>query len=199
MINVLIAEDVRMLRRALVSLLELEPDIHVVSELSSGADVVRQARETAPDVAILDVDMPGLDGISAAEKLRLIAPRCRVIILTGLAPRPHVWRALLAGVAGFVLKNADPEQLVQAVREVAEGRQVMDPDLAFTGAAPSSLTPRELQVLRAAAEGADAVEISERLNLSVGTVRNYLTKIVVKLDARNRVDAFRIARQMGII
>ncbi|AZM55065.1 DNA-binding response regulator [Streptomyces sp. WAC 01529] len=199
MVRILIAEDMHMLRKALVSLLELETDIEVVAELSSGTDIVPTAVALKPDVAVLDIDLPGLDGISAAAALHTAVPECRTLILTSLGRPGNLRRAMAAHVSGFLLKDIDPDRLSDAIRQVAAGERVIDPQLAVaaldSGASP--LTARETEVLRLAAEGHEAGHIAGRLHLSSGTVRNYLTTAVHKLNARNRVDAIRIAREAG--
>jgi two-component system response regulator DesR len=152
-----------------------------------------------PDIAIIDIDLPELDGLSAAARLHEEVPGCRTLILTNLGRAGTLRRALSAGVSGYMLKNAPPEELAVAIRNVAAGRKVVDPQLAVdlwnTGQDP--LSAREHQVLRLAADGADPVEIATALHLSVGTVRNYLTTIVAKLNARNRIDAVRAAYEIG--
>ncbi|MEU8521667.1 response regulator transcription factor [Streptomyces sp. NBC_01216] len=199
MIRVLLADDMLMLRRALVSLLELEDGIQVVGEADNGDRVLPVALETRPDVAVLDIDMPGIDGIRAAELLGRELPACRTIILTSLGRPGNLRRALEAKVSGFLLKDADPTRLAAAIRQVVAGEQVVDPQLALatlqTSASP--LSARESEVLRLAAQGLDAPEIARKLFLSAGTVRNYLTTVVTKLNARNRMDAVRIARDAG--
>ncbi|MGW6907341.1 response regulator transcription factor [Streptomyces sp. NPDC054940] len=199
MLRVLLAEDMLMLRRALVSLLELEEDIDVVAEVDSGDDIVPKALEVRPNIAVLDIDLPGIDGIRAAARLHEELPECRTVILTSLGRPGNLRRALEAHVSGFLLKDHDPAQLAAAIRSVAAGQQVIDPHLAVATlqAAESPLTPREGQVLRLAADGDDIADIARKLFLSAGTVRNYLTAIVTKLNARNRVDAIRIARESG--
>ncbi|WP_093909751.1 DNA-binding response regulator [Streptomyces sp. cf386] len=199
MLRVLLAEDMLMLRRALVSLLELEEDIDVVAEVDSGDDIVPKALEVRPNIAVLDIDLPGIDGIRAAARLHEELPECRTVILTSLGRPGNLRRALEAHVSGFLLKDHDPAQLADAIRSVAAGQQVIDPHLAVATlqAAESPLTPREGQVLRLAADGDDIADIARKLFLSAGTVRNYLTAIVTKLNARNRVDAIRIARESG--
>ncbi|WP_030668756.1 DNA-binding response regulator [Streptomyces rimosus] len=199
MIRILIAEDMHMLRRALVALLELEEDMEIVAELSSGAEIVPAAQSLRPDVAILDIDLPGTDGITAAQALSAAVPECRTLILTSLGRPGNLRRALAAHASGFLLKDAEPEQLSAAIRKVAAGERVIDPQLALaaldTGDSP--LTDRELEVLRFAADGEEPAQIAAKLYLSAGTVRNYLTTVVTKLNARNRVDAIRIAREAG--
>ncbi|PWI45347.1 response regulator transcription factor [Streptomyces sp. ICBB 8177] len=199
MIRILIAEDMHMLRRALVALLDLEDDIEIVAELSSGAEIVPTAQALRPDVAVLDIDLPGTDGITAAQALHSALPECRTLILTSLGRPGNLRRALAAHASGFLLKDAEPDALAAAIRKVAAGERVIDPQLALaaldTGGSP--LTERELEVLRLAADGEEPSQIASRLFLSAGTVRNYLTTVVTKLNARNRVDAIRIAREAG--
>ena len=199
MIRILLAEDMHMVRGALVALLNLEEDLKVIAELDRGDQILSAAREHRPDVAIIDIDLPGLDGLSAAELLHERLPECRTLILTSLGRPGTLRRAMSAHVAGFLLKDAPPSELGQAVRRVAAGQRVVDPQLALAawGGTESPLTARETEVLQLAAQGAEPQEIAERLRLSVGTVRNYLTTVVAKLNARNRVDAIRIARESG--
>ncbi|MBO2458351.1 response regulator transcription factor [Actinomadura violacea] len=201
MSRVLIAEDMHLLREALAELLGLEDDMEVVAQVDSGARIVAEAERTRPDVAILDIDLPELDGLAAAAPLAERVPGCRVLILTALSRAGHLRRALEAGVAGFVRKDIRPDELAAAVRTVAAGGTVIDPALAATAllAPPSPLTQRETEVLRLSATGAQPLEIAERLFLSYGTVRNYLTSSVGKLGARNRIDAVRIATEAGWI
>ena len=190
-----------MVRGALAALLDIEPDLTVVGQVSSGDEIVPAALRTRPDVAIIDVDLPVLDGLSAAQELHVKLPTCRTLILTGMGRPGTLRRALSVSVAGFLLKDSPYERLAQAVREVASGRRIVDPQLALTawdiGEIP--LSGREIQVLRLAAGGAEPPEIAAAMHVSVGTVRNYLTKIVTKLNARNRVDAIRIATAAGWI
>ncbi|MFI7222953.1 DNA-binding response regulator [Nonomuraea angiospora] len=199
MIRVLLAEDLHLIRGALASLLGLEPDIEVVAEAADGDAVLPAALAHRPDVAVLDVQMPGIDGIEAAAALRDRVPGCRVLVLTQLG-RPEVLRrALAAGVQGFMLKDAPPADLAAAVRRVHAGERVVDPALAAAtiAARANPLSPREVEVLRRAAGGDDLPEIAAALHLTRGTVRNYLGAIVTKLDARNRLDAVRIATEAG--
>lgn len=199
MIKVLLADDHHVVRSALAGLLELEADLTVVAQVERGDAVVPAALAARPDVAVLDVDMPGLDGIAAAAALRDALPEAAALVLTGHGKPGHLRRALTAGVRGFLLKTAPPEELAAGIRTVADGRRVLDPKLALTAwdMADNPLTPRETDVLRLAAEGAEAPEIAARLHLSAGTVRNYLTAAVAKLNARNRTDAARIAGEAG--
>ncbi|MFI9837613.1 DNA-binding response regulator [Nonomuraea sp. NPDC051941] len=199
MIRVLLAEDLHLIRGALASLLRLEPDIEVVAEAADGDAVLPAALAHRPDVAVLDVQMPGIDGIEAAAALRERVPGCRVLVLTQLG-RPEVLRrALATGVQGFMLKDAPPADLAAAVRRVHAGETVVDPALAAAtiAARANPLSPREVDVLRRAADGDDLPEIAAALHLTRGTVRNYLGAIVTKLDARNRLDAVRIATEAG--
>ncbi|HEY3609919.1 MAG TPA: response regulator transcription factor [Pseudonocardiaceae bacterium] len=199
MIKVLIAEDVHMVRGALVALLRMEPDIEVVAEVAGGNDIMPTARTTLPDVAVIDIDLPGKDGLTAAAELHEQLPNCRTLILTSLGRPGTLRRALAAKVGGFLLKDAPPDKLASAIRDVSIGRRVVDSDLALAAwdTADCPLTGREIEVLRMAADGANAVDIASRLYLSAGTVRNYLTTAVTKLNARNRVDAIRIAKESG--
>jgi two-component system, NarL family, response regulator DesR len=198
-IRVLIAEDMHMIRGALVALLRLETDIDVVAELDRGDAIVETAVKTRPDVAVIDIDLPGLDGLSAAASLREKLPSCQTLVLTGLGQPGNLLRALKVHVKGFLLKDAPASALAKAIRSVAAGRRVLDPELVAvaveTGASP--LTGRETDVLRAAVSGRSTEEIGSLLNLSPTTVRNYLSNAISKLGARNRMDAVRIAQEAG--
>lgn len=199
MIRVLIAEDMHMIRGALVALLRLEPDLDVVAELDRGDAIVETALKTRPDVAVIDIDLPGVDGLSAAASLREKLPSCQTLVLTGLSQPGNLLRALKVHVKGFLLKDAPAPALANAIRSVAAGRRVLDPELVAvaveTGASP--LTDREAHVLRAAVSGRSTEEIGSLLNLSPATVRNYLSNAISKLGARNRMDAVRIAEEAG--
>ena len=199
MIRILIAEDHGMVRGALAALLAFEPDLEVVAEVSSGDQVVAAARESGPDVALLDVEMPGLDGIEAAAALRREVPDCTPLILTTFGRPAYLRRAMEAGAAGFLVKDAPAERLANAIRRAAGGERVVDPELAATALADgeSPFTPREREVLEASSGGAPISEIAERVHLSEGTVRNYLSAAIGKTGARNRVEAWRIARERG--
>lgn len=200
MIEILLAEDHHVVRAALVALLGLEADMKVVAEVGRGDAVLAEARRTRPQVAVIDIDMPGLDGLEAAALLAQEATSCRVLILTALGRPGTLRRALEARVGGFLSKDTSPAVLVSAIRVVHDGGRVLDPELAtlaWDAASTRPLTPRELEVLACCASGADAEEIAGSLFLSVGTVRNYLTQVVWKLGARNRTDAVRIARDAG--
>lgn len=201
MIRILLAEDQHLIRGALLALISLEPDMQVVADLDSGDDVVATARRLRPDVAVLDIEMPGTDGLTAAARLSTELPETKVLILTGLGHPGHLSRALEAHVGGFMRKNAPSEELADAVRRVAKGQRFLDPALVETAlqAGANPLTEREADVLRAAADGGTTTEIGRALFLSPATVRNYLSNSISKLDARNRIDAIRIARQSGWI
>ncbi|WP_017541267.1 MULTISPECIES: response regulator transcription factor [Nocardiopsis] len=201
MIRVILAEDMHMVRGALVSLLGLEDDIEVVAELVSGDEILPAVLRHRPDVAIIDIDLPGKDGLTAATEIRDKAPDTRTLILTSLGKPGTMRRALEAKVGGFLLKDAPPKELADAVRGVNSGRRVVDGELALAAFETEEcpLTPRELDVLRLAADGIDVTDIAGRLFLTAGTVRNYLTSATTKLNARNRVDAIRIAGEAGWI
>jgi two-component system response regulator DesR len=198
-IKVLIAEDMHLIRGALVALLSLEADMEVVAELERGDVIVDAARRTRPDVAVLDIDLPGMDGLTAAGLLYDELPECRTLILTGLSQPGHLLRALKVHVRGFIVKDAPADTLADGIRRVAAGQRVIDPDLVAvaleTGVSP--LTPRETDVLRAAEDGIATDEIGTELSLSAATVRNYLSNAITKVGARNRIDAIRIARNAG--
>lgn len=201
-IRVLLAEDMHLIRGALAALIDLEDDMLVVGQVSTGDDAVTRGVELRPDVVVLDIQMPGrLDGLGAAQELRERAPECALLMLTSAGRAETLRRSLAAGARGFMLKDAPPARLAEAIRRVATGETVIDPGLAaaaITGP-PNPLSPREAEVLRKAGEGADLAEIANELFLSKGTVRNYLGAIVTKLDARNRLDAVRIAAENGWI
>jgi two-component system, NarL family, response regulator DesR len=199
MIKLLVAEDQHLVRGALVALLRLQPDFDVVAEVHRGDAVVERALQTQPDVAVLDLNLPGRDGLSAAIELRSSLPQCRSLLITGVARPGDLRRALDAQIAGFLLKDTTPEQMADAIRRLASGQRVIDPQLAvFAWETPGNpLTDRETQILRLAATGASAAEIAKTLTLSTGTVRNHLTSATTKLHARNRVDAVRIATETG--
>ena len=199
MIRVLLAEDQAMIRGALLALIGLETDMTVVADVERGDEVVAAARRTRPDVAVLDIDMPGIDGLAAAAVLRDELPETRILILTGLGQPGHLTRALEARVGGFMRKDAPSEELADAIRRVAKGQRFLDPDLVATALeiGTSPLTAREAEVLRVAADGGSTEEIGRQVYLSPATVRNYLSSAISKLGARNRIDAIRIAREAG--
>jgi two-component system response regulator DesR len=198
-IKVLLADDQSLVRGALAALLSLEPDIEVVAEVGRGDEVVAAARRSDPQVALLDVEMPGLDGIAAAAALRSELPAVRVAILTTFGRPGYLRRAMEAGALGFVVKDAPAGELADAVRRVAAGLRVVDPSLAAATLAggTSPLTGRERDVLVAARDGATVADIAGRLFLSEGTVRNYLSAAITKTNTRNRVEALRTAEDNG--
>ena len=199
MIRVLIAEDQAMVRGALASLLRLEDDIDVVAEVERGDQVLAAAERTRPDVALLDIEMPGLDGISAAAELARERPETRSLILTTFGRPGYLRRALDRGAKGFLLKDAPASELAAAVRAVAAGGLAIDPGLAAAAIreGESPLTQREHDVLAAAASHDTAADIAGELHLSEGTVRNYLSAAIRKLGARNRREAIELAREKG--
>jgi two-component system response regulator DesR len=197
-IRVFLAEDQVMVRSALVSLIELEPDLSVVGVAGRGDQAVDRIAELRPDVAVLDIDMPGLDGLSAAELIRSRVPACAALILTALSKPGMLQRALQAGAKGYVVKHAPADELLAAIRGVAAGERVFDSALAVAALEEDvPVTQRELDVVRLVAEGASAREIAGRLFLSEGTVRNYTSNMINKCGARNRVDLVRIAFDRG--
>jgi two-component system, NarL family, response regulator DesR len=200
-IRVLVAEDEHLIRGALLALIALENDLHVVGDVDRGDAVLEAAMQTRPDVAILDIGLPGIDGLTVARQLREQLPETKVLILTGLGQPGHLRRALDSHVGGFLRKNAPSEELADAIRRVAKGQRFLDPDLVAQAleVGESPLTTREADVLRAAADGGSTEEIGRTLFLSPATVRNYLSNAITKLNARNRVDAIRIARECGWI
>ncbi|RRS01703.1 response regulator transcription factor [Glycomyces terrestris] len=199
MIKVLIAEDMHMIRGALVALLAMEDDIEVVAELDRGDRVLDEAVQAGPDVAVIDIDLPGMDGLAAAALLHERLPECRTLVLTGLSQPGHLLRALQAHVRGFLIKDAPAATLAESIRRVHRGERVVDPDLVAaaieTGSSP--LTAREADVLRALEEGLSTDGAAKRLSLSPATVRNYLSNAIAKIGANNRIDAIRISRQAG--
>lgn len=201
MIRVLVAEDQRILREALVGLLELQDDIEVVAAAATGSDAEAEALRHRPEVAILDIELPEMDGLTVAARLRESLPDCRILILTGVGRPGHLRRAGAARVAGFMLKDTPLRELIEAVRTVAAGGRVIDPQLAYAAldTPASPLSEREAEVLRLIADGHEPREVASKLHLSYGTVRNYLATAVTKLDARNRVDAIRLATEAGWI
>lgn len=199
MIKLLLADDQGLVRGALAALLGLEDDLEVVAEVGRGDEVVDAARRVTPDVALLDVEMPGLDGIEATAQLRQALPSCRVLIVTTFGRPGYVRRALDAGASGFVVKDTPARQLADAVRRVHQGLRVIDPTLATetltTGTSP--LTAREREVLSVAATGGTAAAIASALHLSEGTVRNHLSSAIGKTGASTRTEAARIADRNG--
>ena len=199
MIRILLAEDQATVRGALRALLALEDDLEVVGEVGRADELITIAKSCRPDVALVDIEMPGGDGISAAAALHQALPLCRSLILTTFGKPGYLRRAMESGVYGFLLKDAPPEQLAMAIRRTARGEHVVDPGLAASALSEgvSPLTERERQVLAATDRGAGLDEIARRLFLSRGTVRNHLSNAIQKLGARNRSDAARIPEAKG--
>ena len=199
MIRVLLAEDQAMVRGALAALLRLEPDIAVVAEVERGDEIVSAALDTRPDVALVDIELPGADGLTAAAALRDALPACRVVIVTTFGRVGYLRRAMTGGAGGFLLKDAPAAELAKAIRRVVAGERVLDPALALSALSEGDnpLTPRERQVLAAAIDGATIADIAAKLILSEGTVRNHLSVAIQKLGGRNRVEAARAAEEKG--
>jgi two-component system response regulator DesR len=198
-IRLLLADDQALVRGALAALLNLEPDLDVVAEVGRGDEVVPEARRTRPDVALLDVEMPGLDGIAATAAVRAAVPACKVLVVTTFGRPGYLRRAMAAGASGFVVKDTPARQLADAVRRVAAGLRVVDPTLAAETLASgdSPLTPREVDVLRSARTGGTVADIVAALSLSEGTVRNHLSSAIGKTGARTRAEAVRLADENG--
>jgi two-component system, NarL family, response regulator DesR len=198
MIRVLLAEDQAMVRGALAALLGLEPDIEVLASCADGASAWSEAQRLTPDVIVADVEMPGLTGLELALRVRERGLASRVVIVTTFARAGYLRRALDAGVAGYLLKDAPAGELAGAVRKVHAGGRVVDPQLAVDAWGEADpLNERERQVLRLAGEGLSSADIATQLCLSHGTVRNYLSEAIGKLNAANRIEAYRLARQKG--
>ncbi|MEV4008685.1 response regulator transcription factor [Actinomadura sp. NPDC049753] len=199
MIRIMLAEGAPLLRGGLVALLDRVKDLDVVAAVGAGDQVLRTARRRRPDVALIDVGLPGLDGFTAARALREAVPECRTVLMAGRCRTGDLRRAVAARASGLVLKDTSPGELVDAIRRAAEGARVIDPDMAFTelGSAQSPLTEREIEVLTLASRGASAAQIAEDLVLTIGTVRNHLSRINRKIGAENRVQAIRIAEDAG--
>lgn len=187
------------MRGALALLLGMEEDIEVVAQVAAGDEIVRSALVARPDVALLDIELPGLSGLDAAAALREEVPDCRVLILTTFARPGYLRRAMEAGAAGFLVKDGPVEELAEAIRAVLRGETVVDPVLAAAAlsAGPSPLTPRERDVLNAAVDGATVADIAAKVHLSESTVRNYLSAAIGKTGTRNRMEAVRAARRQG--
>ena len=198
-VRVLLAEDQAMVRGALSALLSMEGDIEIVAEASRGDEVLPAALDAFPDVALLDIEMPGGDGLSAAAQLKERLPACRVIILTTFGRAGYLKRAMEVGALGFLLKDAPATELATAIRRVVKGERMVDPGLAASALSEGGnpLTERERDVLGASADGATIGDIASDLYLSEGTVRNYLSTAIKKLGVRNRVEAARLAERKG--
>ncbi|PZR87532.1 MAG: DNA-binding response regulator [Candidatus Nephthysia bennettiae] len=199
MIRVLLAEDQDLVRGAMAALLSLEPDIEVVAEVDGGDEVLPAALASRPEVALLDIEMPGSDGITAAAQLRERLPACRVLILTTFGRPGYLRRAMASGASGFMLKDAPASELAVAIRRTAAGERVVDPQLAVQALSDgdSPLSAREAEVLLATSDGSSVAQVAQRLFLSEGTVRNHLSAAIQKLNAKNRMEAARIAREKG--
>ncbi|MCU1461756.1 MAG: desR [Acidimicrobiales bacterium] len=195
----MLVEDQAMVRGAMATLLSLEDDIEVVADLGSGEHAVAEARRVQPDVALLDIELPGISGIEVAAALTTAAPSCRVMIVTTFGRPGYLQRALDAGASGFLLKDAPVEELAVAIRRVHAGERVVDPELALSALQEGHdpLTTREHEVLQAARDHDSVAELARRLHLSEGTVRNHLSAVIQKLGARNRGEAVAIAEQRG--
>ncbi len=198
-IRVLLAEDQDMVRGALKALLSLEPDIEVVAEVGRGDQVLAAASASHPDIALLDIEMPGMDGIAAAAELRRQVPDCRVMMLTTFGRPGYLKRALAVGASGFLHKDSPAAELAVAIRRTVAGERVVDPALAVAALSEgeSPLSGREAEVLAASTGGASVAMVARRLFLSEGTVRNHLSSAIQKLNARNRTEAARIAEEKG--
>jgi two-component system response regulator DesR len=198
-VRLLLADDQELIRTALAVMLDLEEDFEVVASVGRGDEVVAAARAYRPDVALLDIEMPGIDGLAAARVLAQEVPECRSLILTTFGRPGFLRRAMESGAFGFVVKDAPPERLAEAIRRVAAGERVVDPALAAATLASgvSPLTARERDVLAAARPGTTVAEIAEKLFLSEGTVRNYLSSAISKTQTRNRAEAVRTADRNG--
>jgi two-component system, NarL family, response regulator DesR len=198
-IRVLLAEDQTMVRGALASLLSLEGDLEVVAEVARGDEVLAAARSTAPEVAVLDIEMPGSSGLQAAEELGRELPACRVLIVTTFGRPGYLRRAMEGGAAGFLLKDAPAAELAWAIRRAAAGERVVDPGLAAAALSegPSPLTPREQEVLLAARRTGTIAELAQAVHLSPGTARNHLSSIMQKVGASTRAEAIRVAEEKG--
>lgn len=199
MIRLLIADDQALVRGALAALLGLEPDIEVVAQVGRGDEVVEAARTSEATVALLDIEMPGIDGIAAAAKLRAEVPGCRALIVTTFGRPGYLARAMQAGASGFVVKDTPATELAAAVRRVSQGLRVVDPQLAAESLAQgdSPLTERETDVLAAARDGGTIADIARTVHLSEGTVKNHLSSAIGKTGGRNRADAVRVAVERG--
>jgi len=199
MIRVLLAEDQELVRGAMAALLSLEPDIEVVAQVGRGDEVLAAALGSQPHVALLDIEMPGGDGIRAAAQLRQRMPECRVLILTTFGRPGYLRRAMAAGASGFMLKDAPAAELAVAIRRTVGGERVVDPQLAAQALSEgdSPLSGRETEVLAASSDGSSVAHVARRLFLSEGTVRNHLSAAIQKLHAGNRAEAARIAQEKG--
>lgn len=198
MLRVLIAEDQRMLSGALASLLDLEEDIEIVGQAANGKETLALIQELSPDICLLDIEMPGMSGLEVAEKVKAENLSCKVVILTTFARPGYFERAIAAGVQGYLLKDEPIEKLASAFRQVMKGRQEVSPELVFGAFKQGNpLTAREQEILKLASTGKTTNEIAVELYLSYGTVRNYISEILNKTEAKNRIEAIRIAEEKG--
>jgi len=198
-VRLLLAEDQVMIREALAALLSFEGDMVVVAQVGRGDEVLRAAQDSRPDVAVLDIEMPGMDGLAAAAELKRDRPDIKVVILTTFGRPGFLRRAMESGVSAFLVKDSPADKLAQTIRRVLAGEKVIDPDLAAAALADGEnpLTPRERDVIVASADGTTIAEVAAKLYLSEGTVRNYLSACIQKTGARNRAEALRIASERG--
>lgn len=198
-VRLVLADDQHLVRGALAALLALEPDLEVIGQVGRGDEVLAMVLDRRPDVLLLDVEMPGLDGLAVAAAVQSAAPQTRVLVLTTFGRPGYLRRAMEAGVLGFLVKDAPADQLADAVRRVARGERIVDPALAAAtlAAGVSPLTGRERDVLVACRDGATAADIAGRLYLSEGTVRDYLSSAISKTGTRNRAEALRTAETKG--
>jgi two-component system response regulator DesR len=195
-VRLLLAEDQVMIREALAALLSFEGEFEVVAQVGRGDEVLDAAKRTHPDVAVLDIEMPGMDGLAAAAELKKMHPGTKIVILTTFGRPGFLRRAMESGVSAFLVKDSPADKLTHTIRRVLAGERVIDPDLAAAALA-DGLTPREREVLAASADGGTIAEIARELYLSEGTVRNYLSACIQKTGARNRAEALRIASERG--
>ncbi|AZS13176.1 response regulator transcription factor [Paenibacillus lutimineralis] len=200
MFKILIAEDQRLLRGALASLLDLEDDIEVIGQASDGAEALELICKLQPDICLMDIEMPQLSGLDVAEEIQARALPCRVIILTTFARPGYFERAIKANIHGYLLKDEPSDRLAEAIRRVMAGHREVSPELIFGSLHNENpLTAREINILKLAAQGGSAADIAKSMHLSYGTVRNYISEIINKLEAKNRMEAVRIAEEKGWI
>lgn len=199
MIRIVIAEDQRMMLGALAALLDLEPDMEVVGKAADGIEAVRLVRLLSPDICVMDIEMPGKNGLEAAEEIKALGTGCKVVILTTFARPGYFERALKAGVGGYLLKDSPSEELASSIRSVAAGRRIYAPDLVddMYSAESNPLTERETEVLELMADGKNTKEIASQLFITTGTVRNYISVILDKLNVGNRIEAIKRFKDKG--
>ena len=198
MIRIVIAEDQRMMLGALAALLDLEPDMEVVGKAADGAEAVKLVQRLVPDICVMDIEMPGKNGLEAAEEIRALGLPCKVVILTTFARPGYFERALKAGVGGYLLKDSPSEELASSIRSVAAGRRIYAPDLVDDLYSESNpLTERETEVLELMADGKNTKEIASELYITTGTVRNYISVILDKLNVGNRIEAIKRFKDKG--